>query len=340
MPKVTIEDETFDPQDHSTPRALSPATSAGTEVSPVAEGSRVSQGKKTGGVFDVPLAGRRSLIDGDPDYAALRKHLVQSARRSFRANETPLLYHLNGDDEVALYDELSALGKALQGQPGEPTLTSDEAYKPSIAHYQRLIDMLRPRLASLNLHHVMAGKPKMGLPYWGIDGDVTLSWDPEQYTQLAVLFRDEVESFLAYSLHPEDPPSETPLPRSSRRQRARATRESAEKVRIVTPDSSVADSPTKPSISFDGEFVHREQPASYATAANATPLSGRRTGLPEALQESPLTDRSDARAVREELAAGRTPYARRDSPVNELPHERHGSSRRLSEIFEDPPHLT
>lgn len=334
----------FEPQDHSTPRAGSPAPSDGTEILPIAGGSRVSQGKRASGVFDVPLAGRRSMVDADPDYAAQRQAILNSARASYRANEEPLLFHLGPEDEVSLYDELTALAKALQGQPGEPTEASEEAYRPSSASYVRLRDLLRPRLASINMHLLIHDRPKMELPYWGIDGDVSLSWGPEQYTELAVLFRDEVESFLAFCLHPDTPPSATPPARSSRRQRARQTREAGERTRVVSPTSTA--SPVidlaKTTINYEGDIV-AEDPVpnnSFATTANATPLAKRKSRVTIELDDEPLDARSDLRNIQEELAQERTPRAYQDRSYDELPHERHGSSRRLSEIFEDPPHLS
>lgn len=108
----------------------------------------------------------------------------------------------------------------------------------------------------------------------------------------------------------------------------------------MSPTSTTPSDLPKPSISFDGDFTTNNKATnqSFATSANTTPLPKRKSRV--TVEDEQSEERFDACSLQEELANERTPHARKDSPFEELPHERHGSSRRLSEIFEDPPHLS
>jgi len=149
----------FDPQATSTPLPDSPASDATVEASPpLAEGSRTHQGKARSGFFTVPLAARRSVVEVDPRLAVISRSL-------------------SGDDEIKLYNELTALSKALEGVSAGRAVFEGPAYKPSPVHHARLMELLLPRMTSLNRHLMAVGRPPIELPMWGVDGDIESAWD-------------------------------------------------------------------------------------------------------------------------------------------------------------------
>lgn len=396
----------FDPQATSTPLPDSPASVATVEASPpLAEGSSTSQGKGRSGFFTVPLAARRSVVEASPKLAMEKEVVLSQARELWRRDEPVISRSLSGDDEIKLYNELSALTRALEGVPAGRAVFEGPAYKPSPVHHARLMELLLPRMTSLNRHLLAVGRPPVELPVWGVDGDIESAWDTEIYIQLAVLFREEVETFLAMCLHPDDNVAGT---YASRREKARQEREEREKeshapfpnpfaplpaakpraklpAKVTIEDDFSIDKAPPPIGSSAGHTPHprattyrgvpkppttappsilRSQsrypitvedeysgsvdgppypPSSFATSANTTPITPRTSRSDAEIPLSaPIDERTDVRTIREELAQGRAPQAstgRKDEDT-ELPHARHGSSRRLSEIFEDPPFLS
>lgn len=303
-----------------------------------------SSSKRPENVLRVPLAARRSLIARDPDLLRYKERMLTSALEVIRPYESLVRRSLSEADEQEVDEELRLLDRCVEGYPIDENSPFDlnPRYRPSRFHHARLMELLKKRQADLNLCLAEKGVRKVDLPRWNIDGSIEDPWDEQLFMETAVLFREDVENFLAYCLHPGEVPVRGVPSQMSRRERAQAEKErrvladitpEANKENVPPPDAPNTCTPPKVA-----STPFRSALKTPATAANTTPLGAfRPSSVPEQLLDSPYDERNEIRSLREELARERTPNAPRFDSPEQLPHERFGSSRRLTEIFQDPP---
>lgn len=337
---VTIEEE----NDADDEVSVENRNSGAQELSSRAGSSKSS--KKPEGVLEIPMAARRALVALSPELLEKKEKVLRSALEAIRPNDSLARRVMSNEDELKVADEMYLLDRAVEGfRDNESPFSLCPMYRPSRLHHSHLNELLLTRLEKLNQHLATKGKCPLDLPYWGPDGSLDDPWDEQLFTEIAVLFREDVENFLTYCLHPDEAPAKGSPYRPSRREKAQAKRERQplaelplddDKENIPPPRAAHTCTP-RPSTAPPLRPALRTP----ATAANATPLGSRRLyNTPEQLIDTPYDERSDVRTLREDLARERTPLAGQvRHPADELPHEKLGTSRRLFEIFQDPPFI-
>lgn len=363
----------FNPQNASTPLSdqenFLPATSDVDEPL-VEEESSAPMRSVAAERWREPLAGRRRTFRGGTPASRQRMNILREALRLVRPEELHRSRELTSDEEMAFSVELELLDNALLGHP---SIVHPGCYTPDASSYDALLDALEERRDQINEALARLGKSPIGLPAWGADFKIELAWPRPVFSRLSVLFREDVEVYLAYCAVPESvPDGEGPF-RVSRRGRARQRRNAMQAIEVfmaqwrgepsaaqmatttpdvtdagpnLLPNMATANDPSPgPSGSRNSPRAPHNSPAvdlvpvtpSYVRGVNSVPL-GVRNSPPHLLEDAgiaPVEDRSGMRNLRRELAEARTPLMPRpDDPGS--PFVRLGRSRRLVDAFRHP----
>lgn len=264
---------------------------------------------------------RRSYLIAGSELLATRETYLKIALDIVRPGTDNVRRTLSESDEDEVIEELVLLDEALIGRyEGIDSVIGEPVYSVDVSRYQRLMDTLQGRLKHLNgyLHNPLF------LPEWGPNDEPASQWTEPIFTLFAVLFREDVENFLSYCLHPQEvPPTGTPF-RESRRERAKRQDIAVAAAMILMRESNKENiDPHKLNISPPP--LRRNPDARYPSELS-----------------SPTRDERDVeepwnmRGLRESLADSRYVGPMGPTLEEEMPYRRHSRSSRLREIFEDP----
>lgn len=315
--------EPFDPQAASTPR-------------PQKAGPSVDKGKRSAAGLEVPYATRRSYLVPDTELWTTRETLLKLGLEMVRPGTNHVRRTLSLIDEEDIVEELTLLDDALVGRfEGEDNALNEPVYSVDLIRYQRLMDLLEKRRNALNVKLEGLHIEQIHLPEWGPNGEPVSQWTAPLFAIFAVLFREDVENFLSYCLHPgEVPPRGTPYRESRREKAKRHDVAVAAAINLMKEDWPVEEGSIEetkePEIAEPSLGVNRR-----TRETNEAPPRPRKALSPIQEDTESLDDDYDVRSLKENLAAGRT-NQRRLTLEEELPYRQHSRSSRLQEVFEDP----
>lgn len=278
------------------------------------------KGKHADVSLQVPHAMRRSYLVNGSDLLSTRESYLKIALDIVRPGTDNARRTLSEEDEDEVIEELVLLDDALVGRyEGEDVVLGEAVYSMDVGRYQRLMDALSGRCKHLNEYL----REPLLLPEWGPNDEPASQWTEPLFTLFAVLFREDVENFLSYCLHPQEVPYVGTPFRESRREKAKRQ------------DAAVAAAIT---LMREGNKENVDPNRGGYSPQHRTLNEDRRPhNLPSPVPEEPEYEEAwDVRGLRESLADSRVNEHRGPTLEEEMPYRRRSRSSRLREIFEEP----
>lgn len=343
----------FQPQGSSTPanrRGSNPEAHPEPSVSPgnvttMVDSLLVPGATLVNGRLVIPFLQRRSIVARYPDLDELQAHYLAEGLRILRQGEPSPRRLLTTQDEESLSTELYLLDQVIEGIPVYTDINDTEdksgmLYHPNVNMYGQLMSAMIPMLNVVNKYLRYKGLDDIEMPIWGWSNDLTGTFEEKAYAEIAAVFREDVENFFTYAMHPSEAPQHGSPFGNKTRVAVPEPRDPFVQDRYVSPSPKPPTPRPAERYTIPALRSPRSQPPPV-TGTNATPLGNRvrlAPTVPEVIEETFVDEsRLDMHELREELAQARTPAARARPETNSQHYGRVGKSRRLTELFADPP---